>query len=195
MPKRHVTADEALRIADLQAARLLGICNITDGPVPSELLHVVPCVRVVWADLPVSGTSHWSGKDWIITLNTNESYRRQRFTLMHEFKHILDHGRADLLYHDTPRRSAAEQAEQAADYFAGCLLIPRRYLKRDWGNGKQRLAELAQIFEVSQQAIAVRLAQTGLVESRRRCAATPMKQYLPSSPDQPMTLTPARSGT
>ena len=50
----------------------------------------------------------------------------------------------------------------AADYFAGCTLIPKRDLKRAWGNGIQRTTDLAHCFGVSEPAIRVRLAQTGL---------------------------------
>ena len=77
---------------------------------------------MAYTDLPTSGMSHWDGQAWVISLNAADSLTRQRFTLLHEFKHIIDHGHADRLYHDTGRRSAAEQAEQAADYFAGCVL-------------------------------------------------------------------------
>ncbi|GAA1802601.1 hypothetical protein GCM10009811_27950 [Nostocoides veronense] len=44
---------------------------------------------------------------------------RQRFTLLHEFKHIIDHGACDRLYRDVTRRgvtlTARQQAETAAD--------------------------------------------------------------------------------
>ena len=72
----------------------------------------------------------------------------------------MDHPNRRRLYHG-PR--ADQQAEQVADYFAGCLLVPRPLLKRAWGNGIQRQDELARAFNVSEQAIRVRLRQTGLV--------------------------------
>ena len=58
--------------------------------------------------------------------------------------------------------SADEQAERAAAYFAGCALVPRTALKRAWGNGIQRPGQLAAHFDVSEQAMRVRLSQTGL---------------------------------
>lgn len=174
VPTRDVTYPEAMRVAELQANRLLAIFDITDGAVPSEIVSELPRVRVVRDDLPVSGTSHWSGTHWsgthwIITLNQRDNWRRQRFTLMHEFKHIIDHGRAHLLYTGDNRHTPAEQAELIADYFAGCVLMPKRLLKAAWGHGIQRSAELARTFSVSAMAVEVRLSQTGLNVVRDRC--------------------------
>ena len=169
VPHRAVTPTEALRVAELQAARLLQLWDIHHGPVPSELVTELPRIQVIRAALPVSGSSHWSGTEWIITLNADEPWARRRFTLMHEFKHILDHGHADRLYVDSPRQTAAQQAELVADYFAGCVLLPRRLLKRAWGEGVQTPAKLARAFAVSPLAAEVRLRQVGLTEARPRC--------------------------
>jgi Zn-dependent peptidase ImmA (M78 family) len=54
--------------------------------------------------------------------------------------------------------------ERICDYFAGCLLVPRNWLKRAWSNGIQSPTALAALFNVSTAAIAVRLQQTGIVE-------------------------------
>ena len=163
VPQREaVTFTEALRVAEFQAARLLDRFDIDDGPVPTEIVSELPRVQVVYADLPVSGTSHWNGHTWVIAIARNESRARQRFTLMHEFKHVLDHGHAHKLYR-------GPQSEQAADYFAGCALVPRRLLKRAWGSGVRHPADLARHFGVSIQAITVRLAQTGLALDTDRC--------------------------
>lgn len=161
-PQRAATFAEALRVAELQAARLLEIWNIDQPHVPSEIVSELPRVQVVRADLPVSGTSHWNGHSWVITLNEGEAWVRQRFTLMHEFKHVIDHGQTDQLYRGNGRHAPDEQAELVADYFAGCALVPKRLLKRAWGNRIQRVRDLATHFGVSEPAIRVRLAQTGL---------------------------------
>ncbi|WP_181435154.1 ImmA/IrrE family metallo-endopeptidase [Curtobacterium sp. MCBD17_019] len=157
----NLTFDEALRIAELQAAHLVATlsgCN--------ELHEVsigsIPRIQVVHEPLSVSGMSHWTGATWLIVINAHDSRARQRFTLLHEFKHIVDHGRAAQLYRTTLRASAALQAERAADYFAGCALVPKRDLKALWGAGVQRVTDLAHHFGVSVDAIVVRLAQTKL---------------------------------
>ena len=171
--RRDITFAEALRIAELQANKLLERHGIREYPVPRELIAELPKIAVRYGSHLVSGASYWDAKagNWIIQLSRADSWQRRRFTLAHEYKHIIDHGRQDLLYRGTRQTAAALQAEHAADYFAGCLLVPRRLLKRAWGNGIQRTADLARLFQVSEQAVGVRLRQCGLMEDRQRCLA------------------------
>ncbi|WP_165354325.1 ImmA/IrrE family metallo-endopeptidase [Nocardioides glacieisoli] len=156
-----ITFDEALRVAELQATKLIELLVPDDGIKESDIAGL-PRIRVVYEPLSVSGMSHWSGTEWVIALNSNDSWARQRFTLLHEFKHIIDHGSTKRLYAGSSRATAAEQAERAADYFAGCALIPKRRLKAVWGQGIQRIADLAAHFGASEHAVRVRLDQTKL---------------------------------
>jgi hypothetical protein len=174
IPERATDFEEAKKIAELQAHRLLSLFNITSGAVPSDIVGSLPRVRVIYEDLPVSGTSHWNGTHWIISINRNEPPVRQRFTLMHEYKHIIDHGRAHLLYISNGRYTAAEQAERAADQFAGTVLVPKRLLKAAWTRGIQTSSELARYFNVSIGAVEVRLNQTRLNAERDVYAAPPV---------------------
>jgi len=171
VPTRALQFSEALRIAELQANRLLQLLAITDGPVPSEIVSELPRIQVRYRELPTSGLSYWNGETWVIGLNRAEPRTRQRFTLLHEYKHILDHGRAEYLYRADGRYSAAERAEQVADYFAGCALMPKRLVKRAWGEGMQRTSELARLFDVSERAIRFRLTQLGLADQSARCSS------------------------
>ena len=103
-------------------------------------------------------------------INAGEPITRQRFSLAHEFKHILDNPFIDVLYGtaDTPAR--AKLIEQLCDYFAGCLLVPEPWLRDAWTSGTHELPVLAGLFNVSQAAIATRLGQTGITRAdfRRR---------------------------
>ena len=90
---------------------------------------------------------------------------------MHEFKHILDHTSRDFLYRDRPGNSADAQAERVADYFAACLLMPKRVIKRLWYQGNQNIDELSNLLRVSPAAVRYRLDQLGLVDRPRRCEA------------------------
>lgn len=182
-PHRNVTFSEALQVAELQASKLAAQFVVDDG-VHAHHIAGLPRIVVAYEDIGVSGMSHWNGSAWIITVNKHDSVARQRFTLLHEFKHIIDHGQSARLYSGDRRRSAGEQAEAAADYFAGCALVPKRQLKAAWGNRIQRISALADYFGVSEPAIRVRLAQTGLdalrdEEPAARCArpvSTPRSQ-------------------
>lgn len=161
IPQRVMTFVEALQVAEHQARRLVDLINDIDG-VQERHFNNMPRIRVVREKLPVSGLSYWNGEEWIIALSTSEGPARQRFTLLHEFKHIVDHGSVHTLYNGSNQHTAEEQAEIAADYFAGCALVDKRHLKSAWGNGVQRLRDLASHFSVSQDAMRVRLHQTGL---------------------------------
>jgi Zn-dependent peptidase ImmA (M78 family) len=177
VPPRRLQYAEALRVAELQANRLLEVMGVGEWPVPSEIVTELPRLRVELRDLPASGLSFWDGQTWVVFLNETEATTRQRFTLLHEFKHIMDHGRADKLYTGNQRLNADEQAEQVADYFAGCVLMPKRLIKRAWGEGRQRPRVLAAMFHVSPRAVEFRLAQLGLTLPRVRCAPVSGVRY------------------
>lgn len=165
-PVRDCTFAESLVIAERQATRLAalltGDAGSTDG-IQTHHIDGLPRVRVVFEGaLPVSGMSHWNGQEWVITIAGRDSLARQRFTMLHEFKHVIDHGATKRLYRGTKKQTTGQHAEMAADYFAGCALVSKRDLKHAWGCGIQRPADLAAHFNVSEPAIRVRLAQTGL---------------------------------
>lgn len=161
IPRRDASFLEALRTAELQAAKLADLIGDERGILEHHITGL-PRIVVIHESIPVSGMSYWNGQQWVIVLSAREPAVRQRFTLLHEFKHIVDHGYTAQLYRTNQRMTAAEQAEAAADYFAGCALVSKRALKAAWGNGIQRVADLASQFGVSEPAIRVRLAQTGL---------------------------------
>lgn len=191
-PHRACSFTETLNLAERQAAKLnqllaashpsFQLTGITENHITG-----LPRIRIVREQLPVSGMSHWNGQEWIICLNRDDPEVRQRFTLLHEFKHIIDHGNTHWLYTTQnpkafarrwgcpPQLTAHEQAERAADYFAGCALVPRTALKQAWAAGLQTPTVLADHFAVSEAAIRVRIDQTGIARldpepSPARCA-------------------------
>lgn len=181
--RSHITHEKSLRIAELQASKLAELLRVRPQDLGEHHIASLPRMMVTHEDLPVSGMSHWNGQTWVITLSTHDSLARQRFTLLHEFKHIVDHGQTTRLYGDDRDRTPAEQSEAVADYFAGCVLVPKRELKAAWGRRLQRPSELADYFGVSTQAVSVRLAQTKLnaerdaVPTAARCARPISSRY------------------
>ncbi len=170
VPQRQLTFNEALRIAELQANRLLEHFSIDTAAVPDEIVSELPRIRIEREhSLPVSGSAHWNGRYWVITLSADEHRRRQRFSLMHEFKHVLDHTTKDFLYQDRSTSSAHEQAERVADYFAASLLMPKRVVKRLWFEGPQNIERIAEKLRVSPAAVRYRLDQLGLIDRPARC--------------------------
>ena len=127
VPLRPLSQSEALRIAELQADRLLKLAGLSAPPVPDDLILEIPKIQVRYmTPWPVSGCVDWTGAMWTIALNAAEPRVRQRFSLAHEFKHIVDHKFVKLLYPGLPTMGSRARAEAICDYFAGCLLVVRR---------------------------------------------------------------------
>lgn len=170
MPPRSLTQGEALHIAELQAQRLLSISGIAKPPVPMTVVTDIPKIVVQrMAPWPVSGATHWTKGAWSIVIRGNEPLGRRRFTLAHEFKHIVDYRHIDIAYPSTRFMTHHQRAEAVCDYFAGCLIIPRTWLKNAWASGVQDTQKLAELFQASPAAIQTRLLQTGLVDQVERC--------------------------
>ncbi len=170
VPLRPLRYSEALRIAELQAQRFLSLSGVTEPAVPERIIADLPRVEVArLSPFPTSGASHWAQGRWLVVVNGSEPATRQRFSLAHEFKHIIDHRFVHLMYSKFPDDERQAMVEQICDFFAGCVLMPRPWIKRAWGSRIQRVPELAQTFGVSQAAISVRLGQIGLTEPQPRC--------------------------
>ena len=169
-PRRRLTPSEHYRVAELQANRLLRHFGIQTDTVPAAIISQLPRLRVVHiVGLGSSGSAHWNGQLWLIAVNADEHPLRQRFSLMHEFKHVIDHTSKQLLYSERPGVSAYDQAERVADYFAACALMPKRVVKRLWCQPGQTVARLAADLQVSPAALRYRLDQLGLTERAVRC--------------------------
>jgi hypothetical protein len=170
VPLRPLSYGEHLRVAELQANRFLTLVGVQKAPIPERVITELPRVHVEHlSPFPVSGATHWSSGQWLVALNGSEPRVRQRFSLAHEFKHILDHRFAELIYGSFPPADRDLLVEQICDYFAGCLLMPRPWLKSTYANGLQHLPALARHFDVSQAAMQVRLSQIGMTDPTPRC--------------------------
>lgn len=169
-PQQALTLPEAVNVSEAQVEWLLDVCSVHAPPVPSEIVTDLPGITVrLDGNMPpdTSGVSHWSREHrcWIILLNATESAVRRRFTLMHEWKHIIDHGRPklrDVSPWSWAYRSRQDPHEWVANYFAGSLLMPKELLKAAWMSGVRHPRDLAALFEVSVQAVCVRLSVVGL---------------------------------
>src|SRR3712207_8018947 len=53
-----------------------------------------------------------------------------------------DHTTGVFLYRDGAYQTAATQAERTADFFAACVLMPKRIVKRVWFEGPQSVERL-----------------------------------------------------
>jgi Zn-dependent peptidase ImmA (M78 family) len=174
VPLRGLSPAEARQIAERQAATLLASADITGPPVPDHLVTDLPFVSVTRRPgFPTSGLATLTRAGWVIVLRAEEAQARQRFSLIHEFKHILDDPFIEWLYPTRGGFSPEDRAERICDYFAACVLMPRMWVKRDWaGGGIQDIDRLARRYNVSRVAMAVRLAELRLLPPTPRCAGT-----------------------
>jgi Zn-dependent peptidase ImmA (M78 family) len=175
MPARPVALGEAYMLAERQAIELLRQLSVTNVPVPVARIAELPRVEIQVEPrhrmLNKSGFSHrWENGRWLIVVNRNDVPGRRRFTLAHEFKHVLDHSVANVAYaqlgHGDAKRQQ-RQIEHICDHFAACLLMPRTVVKRAWGNGIQDVDALAGLFKVSVSAMQIRLDYLGLSDGER----------------------------
>lgn len=195
MPLRQLSLAEARQIAERQANRLLALHGIPGPAVPAEIITELPRVRVERAyDIPVSGSALWDGNYWVMTLNASESELRQRFSLMHEFKHILDHPFRHLMQRSAP--APEKSLEYIADYFAACVLMPKRWVKTAFFSETQSTEALADKFQVSRQAMSYRLHELGLVEPAPRCRSPWLQCHFtrPRVPSQSGRVGPPLTG-
>ncbi len=171
-PHRPLTVAEGFRVAELQAARLLAAQGITEPPVPEAMIGTLPRVQIERASwMEDSGCVTWSKGRWVIVLNRSEPRTRQRFSAAHELHHIISAPFGDTLYPAWRGLSSGERAEQTADHFAACLLMPKPWVRGAFFNeGVSDIEDLAERFDVSRPAMRVRLASLGMLTATARCS-------------------------
>ena len=173
VPHRPLGLREAEGVAERQANRLRSELELLGPIVTEDDLTSLSWLSVTRREsFPTSGMATKTDYGWVIVLNSSEAMVRQRFSLAHEIKHVLDDGLVDLgggLYPSTHGYSADERTERVCDRFAASLLMPKVLLRADWADGLQDIAKLARRYHVSRAAMNVRLSQLGLIEPTPRC--------------------------
>jgi hypothetical protein len=170
-PPRALTYGESLQLARVQAVRLRAWAG-ADDKVNLNLLWLLRQRAVPVSFVPPyrlgeeSGltTDHFGGRLQVF-INAGEPHQRQRFSLLHEFKHVLDFPDAARLHARLGSGNAevkANMIEWVANEFAGQVLMPTRLIKRLWFQ-TQNAELLANLFDVSLEAMTTRLTVLGLI--------------------------------
>lgn len=111
-----------------------------------------------------------------LLLENPQSYGRYRFTLAHELSHWIIHKKlfkgtstAAALYKSDKR--AHNAVEWQANYLAAAILMPTGLIKKAFYQARTEKADnaniikkLSRIFEVSSQAVKIRLQEIGLID-------------------------------
>lgn len=93
-----------------------------------------------------------------VYIEKTESVRRKRFTCAHEVGHFLLHD-----YHDVVllRSSRTDEIEREANSMAAEILMPRYFVKKFLKEKSANPNDLADAFQVSEQAAAYRISNVG----------------------------------
>ena len=174
LPRRPLTPTELRVIIERQALRLLELLEIAGPPVPLEEIAIAePDVIIRREDnMNSSGRTEYRHGLWVISVAAEEPPVRQRFTLAHEYAHVVFHPLVDIVLDALPDMPTEARLEQACEFFAACLLMPRTWLKSAvYGAGIHGVPELARLFGVSWLAMQHRLDNLGITDQPQRRAA------------------------
>lgn len=183
-PVRPLATGEAMVLAERQAQRLRSELGIISPRFDDKTIGKLDWLKVKRrAGFPTSGMATKVGHHWVVVIRSDEAMVRQRFTLAHELKHIIDDEAVSAmtskhlaLYPAARGFTPTEQAERVADRFAAALLMPRPLLRADWADGIQDIARLSRRYGVSHQAMTFRLTQLGLLQRTARCPKPDTRQ-------------------
>ncbi len=157
------------------ARRTLQQFGVRKPPVPVERMAAGLNVRVEYSPLEdnISGFLFQKNGKLVIGVNNGHSENRQRFTIAHELGHLLleHHGelfidRKAWLFRDHKSQTGKYKHEIKANSFAAELLMPEEFVRKAVGTellDDDLIEELAERFQVSTQAMSIRLATLGLV--------------------------------
>lgn len=166
--------------AILEARNLIQELNIRDTPVDVNSVAQQLSVDIVTASLEdeVSGMLITRNGRAVIGINERHHPHRQRFTIAHELGHFVLHsGESKVFvdstvtyYRDGNSSEGVYLQEIAANSFAAELLMPKNFIKQYFEErqleplDEQEVKRLASRFDVSEQAMTIRLVNLGLVE-------------------------------
>ena len=153
------------QLVELVAQKYLRMARVRFPPVPTVLVGLIdPRGTTEVQQLPLKAYhgAIWHPKGgWIIQVRADDTPATKRFTMFHEAFHILAHCRTTPVF----RKRGATQGsfnELLADYFAMCIMMPRQWVREKWTEVND-LDRMAEIFDVPQPAMCIRLRQLGLV--------------------------------
>ena len=153
------------KVVEMLAQKCLKRGGVSYPPVPTELLSLTDEQWTIETRLLPLKAYHgaiWRLREgWIVQLKDSDTSASKRFTLFHEIFHILAHCRTVPVFR---KRGSAQGSfnELLADYFAICILMPRKWVKEKWAEVDD-LDRMSEIFDVPKSAMCIRLREMGLV--------------------------------
>ena len=162
------------------AGKHLNLGGIRHPPVPTEIIQLAADkqypVDIRQTRLKAYHGATWGLNDgWVIQVKEDDPPALKRFTLFHEFFHIITHRNASSAFKKVATGKSAF-SELAANSFAAFILMPQEWVEEKWAEVKD-LDRMAEIFDVPMPAMAIRLRTLGLTNNMAtpspRCLTTP----------------------
>lgn len=144
---------------------ILNRLKVENAPVPIDdvvKLFSIPVVNYSHFPESVSGTFIKDEDFQVIGINDKMANTRKRYTIAHELGHYFlghDHQRSIHENFDEPT-----DKEREANKFAAELLMPIDFLKKDVEKIGITVPDLSKKYEVSDQAMSIRLLETKLID-------------------------------
>ena len=175
-PEASIRGIDPAEAAESLAASERNRLGLGDGPVLElrKLLEADVGLRIFALDLPVGVAGLYISSSALgacVAMNANHSFERQRWSLAHQFAHFLAHrSQPEVTLRGNRRRTSAKQ--RFAEAFAENFLMPAAGLKRRFHMMSQARAngptpidlhQLADLFQVTYEAMARRLKSVGLI--------------------------------
>lgn len=175
-PEASIRGIDPVVAAESLAASERNRLGLGDGPVLElrKLLEADVGLRIFALDLPVGVAGLYIASPVLgscVAMNANHSHERQRWSLARLYAHFLAHRpQPEVTLRGDRQRSSAR--ERFAEAFAENFLMPASGLKRRFhmmsqtradGPTPTDLHQLADLFQVSYEAVARRLKSVGLI--------------------------------
>ncbi|HBY09779.1 hypothetical protein A2274_00285 [candidate division WWE3 bacterium RIFOXYA12_FULL_43_11] len=153
-----------------KAQNILKLAGVTESPVDIVMVAKALNIKVVPYDFPDKrrGMVYLDETIKVIGVNKNNPQNLQRFTIAHELGHYLNgHAHYDSVYTENEKFKFADahfQQEKEADLFAAELLMPKEFLIKDLDTIGLDIKKLTEKYQVSEQAMHIRLSSLGLID-------------------------------
>lgn len=160
--------------ATKQAKKILAKYSKLDEP--TDLIKIadklnIEIVPFPFSDDGISGVFFKKNKRLFLGVKEDDHEHRKRFTIAHEIGHYILHAE-DILHYDKQEAYPEEvfyrasgslptSDEREANFFAAELLMPEESVAKCIDKGMDTVENLASFFNVSNQAMTIRLSYLG----------------------------------
>lgn len=177
----------------VEDASLGDVLSLLEGKGLKIFLHKLPNA--------VSGFSAYTDEiGGAIFVNAEHRTERQYFTALHELSHLIFHRKEyQTPSAAIPKVGKSDPREQAANYLAGAVLLPRTIVEAELYPYRNRwlpfslLGDIKRRYSVSMRTILVRAGQLGIISSRQSFQQIAKINEKFGKEDEPIDLKPPES--